>query len=168
MYKPNKELQNAINVLYEFLKNENYGKSYSWHELSSLAGFKTFNSDNIYYVANRVCLMLMRNDKRYLQTVHGVGKRLINPNEHQLFAKKTANKSVKIYKKAGAILASTNMDELNDDQKREVIEAANKYTTLEMFTQEMLSKKRIGVSGKSDVRTASLFLDTIKAFSGKD
>lgn len=167
MFEKNKQLQQAIDTLYENLKDEEYGKKISWNKLKALAGNESLSKDNLYYVANKVCLMLMRNNQRYLETVRKAGKRIINPDEHQLVAKKKVNKSVRIYRNAGAILASTNMDELTEEQKQQVIESANKYSTLEMFTLEMLKKKKIGKSNKEDVRTASLFLDAIKMFAGK-
>ena len=164
MFEKNKQLQKAINNLYNFLKKEEYGSKYSWAKLKEISGVT--KDEHIYYVANRVCLMLMRNDQKFLETERTYGKRIVNPSEHGLIAKKTANKSVKIYRKAGAVLASTNMEELSEDQKKDVIDAANKYNTLEMFANEMFKKKQIGNASKSDVKTAGLFLDAIKLFSG--
>jgi hypothetical protein len=168
MFDHNKQLQKAIDTLYEKMKSLNYGDRFSWNKLAQMSDLSTKDMNKVYYVTNKVCLMLMKNDQKYLETEHKYGKRIINPQEHQLIAKKTANKSVRIYKKAGAVLASTNMEELTDEQKKEVIEAANRYNTLEMFTTEMLKKKQIGIAGKTDVRTASLFLDAIKLFTDKD
>ena len=167
MFEKNKKLQNAIDKLYSILKDEEYGNTYSWNKLALLSGMPNTNKQDIYYIANKVCLLLMKHDQKYLITEHGSGKRIVIPSEHNLIAKKTANKSVKIYRKAGAVIASTNLDKLNDEEKNEIIQAANKYSTLEMFTNEMLKKKKIGQSSKEDVKTASLFLDTIKMFADK-
>jgi len=167
MFEPNKQQQDAINKLYNKLKDEPYGARFSWDELKDLSGLDDVDKGVVYYIANKVCLMLMVTDQKYLATEFKYGKRIVNPNEHELIAKKTASKSVKIYKKAGAVLASTNMDELSEDEKRTVVDAANKYSTLEMFTNEMLKKKKIGEVGKDDLKTAGLFLDAIKMFAKK-
>ena len=92
--------------------------------------------------------MMMQFDQKYLVTVVGVGKRIINPAEHSVVAKHKVKRSVRLYRQAGAVLSSTNTDMLTSDQKRQVIEDANKYSTLEMFANEVLKKKQIGISTK--------------------
>lgn len=158
-------LQKKINILYENLKGRPYDTKITWKEIKNIIGLDDIRQ--VYYVANKVCLLLMYHDSKYLATEHGVGKRIIKPNEHDVVAKKNVKKSVKIYKKSGAILASTNMDLLTDDEKDRVIVNANKYATLEMFANEMLKKKEIGKKSPDDVRTASLFLDAIRMFTQK-
>ena len=170
MVKPvivvNKKIQFAVDRLYKELKDIDYGKEYKWEELMELAGLpKDANMSEIYYIANKVCLMMMQFDQKYLVTVVGVGKRIINPAEHSVVAKHKVKRSVRLYRQAGAVLSSTNTDMLTSDQKRQVIEDANKYSTLEMFANEVLKKKQIGISTKDDNRTAGLFLDAIKMFT---
>jgi hypothetical protein len=168
MFEKNKELQRAIDKLYTELKDEEYGSKYSWEELRNLAGLRpTIGKNEVYYVTNKVCLMLMAYEQKYLDTVHKYGKRIVNPEEHGILAKKKAKKSVKIYRKAGAIIACTNMDKLTEEQKKQMIDNANKFSTLEMFAQEMLKKKQIGKTSKDNIKTASLFLDAIKMFTDK-
>ena len=165
MYAKNKLLEKAINRLYERVRTEEYGCKFTWEELRVISGLDGEDKANLYYVANKVCLMLMEHDQKYLETLAGYGKRIVNPSEHNLIAKKKVARSVKIYRKAGSILASTNLDKLSEDEKLSIINEANKYRTLEMFTSEMLKKKQIGKSSKGDVKTAGLFLDAIKMFS---
>jgi hypothetical protein len=59
------------------------------------------------------------------------------------------------------------MDNLSDDEKKQIIMDANKYTTLEMFAKEVLQKKKIGITKKEDIAKASLFLDAVKLFSNQ-
>lgn len=167
MFERNKMLEKAVERLYEIVRKEKYGTKFTWDEIAHLSGIDGDDRQKLYYVANKVCLLLMRNDQKYLETVANHGKRIVNPSEHNVLAKKKVNRSVKIYRKAGNILASTNLDELDEEQKNEVITSANKYRTLEMFTTEMLNKKQIGKSSKDDIKTAGLFLDAIKMFSDK-
>jgi hypothetical protein len=162
----NKVLETAIMNLYNSLKDEPYGQQFSWKDIAQRTKLKDkLTQDNLYYIANKVCLLLMSSDNRYLETKQGYGKRIIKPEEHNYVAKKKVKSSVKIYHKAGQILASTNMDELTEEQKKQIIYDANKYSTLEMFAKEILQKKKIGVSQKEDLSKASLFLDTIKLFT---
>lgn len=168
MYEKNKELQRAIDRLYNELKDSEYNSRYSWSELARLAGLhQSIGKEIIYYIANKVCLMLMTYDQKYLDTVRSFGKRIVEPKDHGVLAKKKAKKSVKIYRKAGAIIACTNMDKLTDEQKATMVESANKYNTLEMFASEMLRKKQLSKSSKSDIKKAGLFLDAIKLFTDK-
>jgi len=61
--------------------------------------------------------------------------------------------------------SSTNLNELNEEEQKNIIESANKYHTLEMFTSEILKKKKIGTYNKIDSRSAGLIMDTMKFFS---
>ena len=169
MFEKNRQLEKAINNLYTEIKDKEYNDKLSWEELKKLCNVPgmVVSKQQLYYVVNKVCVLLMTHDRKFLVGVMGFGKRIINPDEHSVVAKKVVKKSVKIYRKAGTILASTNMDELNDKQKQEVIESANKYSTLELFASEVIRKKEIGKSSKGDVKTASLFLDAIKLFADK-
>lgn len=168
MFDKNKKLQEAINNLYVDLKDKDYGQVFTWEEIAKKSGLNNPDKNLVYYVANKVCLMLMVHDSRYLATEHGKGKKIIKPEEHTLYSKKKAQRSVKIYRQAGAIMHATNMDLLSAEQKKEAIDNANKWSTLQMFAEEMLKKKQIGKSSIPDVRTAGLFLDAIKLFSKKD
>lgn len=170
MFEKNKVLQKAINTLYEQLKEEQYGKKFSWKTLRIMIGEEgqEMTQDNLYYVVNKAGLLLMGNDQKFLMSIYKYGKRIINPREHTIIAKKTISKSVKIYRKAGQVLASTNMDKLTKEQKTDVIESANKYKTLEMFATEIIKRKKIGVRKEEDIKNASIFLDTIKMFTKEE
>ena len=167
-FDSDKQIEKAVNQLYDALCDAPYDTRFSWDELRDLAGLsKKTTMQRMYYVVNKVCVLLMGGAQRYLVTEMGNGKRIIKPGEHQLEAKKKVKRSVRIYRAAGHILASTNMDELSEEQKREVMENANKYATMEMFSRELLSKKRIGSASSDNVRLAGVFLDTIKLFTGE-
>jgi len=165
MFDINKELQVAINKTYEAVHDHEHGATFTWDELRAFTGLRSASKEKMYYIANKVCLMLMRHDSKYFDTIPGKGKRIILAEEHGVIAKKTVNKSVRIYRKAGAILASTDMDKLSEDQKRDVIEKANKYATLELFAKEVLKTKKIGKNTPDQIEKAGLFLDTIKLFA---
>lgn len=165
MFSKNKELQRAVDKLYENIKDCKYGEKFSWGVLKELSGNEKLKKQELYYVVNSACLLLMQNDMKYLQSIHGFGKYIIEPREHNIVAKKKAKKSVKIYRTAGQVLASTNLELLTEDQKREVVDSANKYSTLEMFSQEMLKKRKLSSAKKEDILNASFFLDAIQLFS---
>lgn len=167
MFEKNKKIQDCVDRLYGVLKDAEYGSEYTWEELDAISGFGG-DMKGSYYIANKVCSRLMVFDQRFLVTIQNFGKKIINPSEHSVMAKKTIKKSVKVYKRAGSILACTNMDKLTEEQKVEVVENANKYSTLQLFASELLKKKKIGGGGGSDRQTAGLFLDVIKMFTEKE
>jgi len=165
MIKKNKKIENAINNIYEEIKSCDYDTKFNWDKLAKMTKILSIKKEDLYYILGKVNLLLMQFDQKCLITIHGFGKRIINPKEHDLLAKKTAKKAVKQYKKAGAIISSTNLNELNEEEQKNIIESANKYHTLEMFTSEILKKKKIGTYNKIDSRSAGLIMDTMKFFS---
>lgn len=162
-------IEKAVTQLYDNLKDTEYGSRYTWHRLKELSGFgnREIKQETLYYVANKVCVLLMQQEQKYLETEIGYGKRIIRPNEHVGASRKIVKRSVRIYRKAGEISGSTNFDNLTEREKQEAIEHANKWRTLEMFSKELLKSKRIGTVKKEDVATAGIFLDAIKAFTDK-
>jgi len=163
--KENVIIQGAIRTLYDAMREKEYGEKFAWDELRQMTGVIDLPLDRLYYVCNKVCLLLMEHDQKYLETINSYGKRIILPSEHGIVANKKVKRSVRIYRKAGAVLTSTNMGELTDDQKKQIVYDANKYSTLEMFAREMLNKKQLGKSEEEDGSKASLFLDAIKLFT---
>jgi DNA polymerase III delta prime subunit len=164
--KKNEMLELATNTLYDKLKTAEYGSRHSWDDMRKMAGLPSgIKKESVYYVASKVRWLLMRYDNRLLQTVAGFGKRIAKPEEHSGAAKKKVRKSVKVYKEGGAILASTNMEMLTEEQRNEVMEQAGKYRTLEWFASELLKTKRIGHSAPTDQIAAGHFLDMIKFMS---
>ena len=165
--KVNPVLEYAAEKLYSAIKDADYGSKFSWDELECLGGFKKgeVKRSQLYIVVAKVCLLLMVNDKKYLYTVHGFGKRIIEPIEHSVVAKNKVKRSVKIYRKAGEVLGSTNMDCLSSDEQKQIIHEANKYRTLQTFTNELLNKKKVGHSTDDSRDLAGFFLDAIKLMS---
>lgn len=170
MFKRNIFYEKAITTLYENIRGSDYGTKYSWKDLQKLAGLenKQVDIECIYYIANKVCLLMMQSDQRFLMTVPSFGKRIINPVEHSAVAKKKVKHIAMGYRDVGKVIASTNMDMLSQEQKNQVVEDANRYSTLEMFANEMLKKKSVGIVKKNDVLTAGLFLDVIKMFQKQE
>ena len=84
--------------------------------------------------------MLLLSERKYLDTSHGRGKRILNPDEHILTARKTVRRSAKLYRKAGHQLAATNCDMLNEEGRNRVLEEARKWSTLEHLHNELLRK----------------------------
>lgn len=138
----NMQIDLATRKLYDYLHTMDYGQTITWQELANNSGAQ-LSQTQLYYVCNAVNEMLMSNVSRCLTSVTGVGKRIINPSEHSMSARKTAKRSVRIYEKAGKILASTNLDKLSDDEKNQVINDANKFRTLQLFTEVALKKKQL-------------------------
>lgn len=139
----NQKIERAIKELYNILKEKPYNTQLSWKEIKEMTKEEELTKEQIYYITEKVNEMMMSYDSKYLVTVYKIGKRIINPNEHKIEARKTVKKSTKMYKKAGAILASTNLDELKPEEKQQIIEDANKFRTLELFTERLLKKKKI-------------------------
>jgi len=165
MFTRNRDIDLAVNNLYEKVKNAEYGSRYSWKQFLDMTGIKTpFTKNQLYHILGRVSSLMMANDMRVFTTIHGYGKRIINPDEHNITAKKQIKRSVKLYRNAGGILAATNLDLLNEEQKNEVISDANRYRTLELFAVEVLKKKTLPhLEGAEN--PANLILDMIKLFS---
>lgn len=157
-FKKNPKTEKAINTLYESIRELPYDQRISWGELNKRTG-TTLSVENLYYVVQRVNDLMMANDSKYMETVHGFGKRIINPSEHSTVARKKVRKSVKIYRKAGAILASTNMDELNEDQKTQILSDAKKWQTLELVHNELLKKKEKKLT--TEQKESKIMLDMI-------
>jgi hypothetical protein len=168
--KKNFEIEKAVKKLYEAVKDTEYDKKFSWADLKRLSGLenKSDKIDTLYYVVNKVNSMLMVNNQRFLITQYGFGKRVIRPDEHSGVAKGEVKKSIKKYRRAGAILACTNIDDLSESQKTEVINSANKYRTLELFTSDILRRKSISdMSNKEKLQTADLLINTMDLFKKK-
>lgn len=143
-FKKNPNLEICINKLYLNLKDMEYGAKFSWNELATMCGptGKIISATQLYYVVKVVDGMMQAADKKLLGNVRSYGKRIINPEEHSLLARRTVKRSVKIYKKAGMILHATNLDKLDKHQQKEIMSDAQKYKTLEFFAKEALSDSK--------------------------
>ena len=168
LMEKNPVLDRCVNQLYEAIKESAYNTKYSWDQLKSLAGLRSMKQETLYYVVNKVCLLMMANNQRYLVTECKYGKRVILPSEHGIAAHNTIKKSARVYRKAGAIIASTNMEELSEAERNDIIDRANRYSTLEAFSNEILRRKRVGVDVKESARMANVFLDAVKLFTRGD
>ena len=162
-FKKDVVLQRAIDNLYNALKESEYGKSYSWDELYRLCGVKELSLPKLYYICLRVNAILAAHDSRYMVTEHGRGKRMLNPREHDDKAKAKVKESIKKYKAAGQILASTNVDLLTSDEKKRIVDDANRFRTLELFTTELLKKKKL--TNKAKAEQASIAFDMLRFIS---
>ena len=136
-FEKNPKVQRAIVELYEFIKTVDHGTDISWEDLKAKTGLPAVSQDLLYRIVNKVNELLIT-DSKYMSTVHGFGKRILNPTEHRVEAKKKVKSSARIYKKAGLILASTDMDRLDEQEKIRVIEEAKKWQTLEHIHTELL------------------------------
>jgi hypothetical protein len=165
VYEQNKELNECKKILYDFFKDKEYGVSFSWEEIKKvLVGYK-LNKQQLYLVLSIVNKMLVT-DQRQLETIHGWGKRILCPKEHVGASRKVIKQATKKYRHAGRIINATNMEMLSEDEKREAIDAANKWRTLELFTNELTKKKQI-TDDHVDPRTAKTVMDVIKLLSNK-
>jgi len=164
MIRTDKFLEEHTGILYNELKNKEYGEKLSWENLRKLANLdRSVDMDTLYYIANKCCIMLMANDKKYLKTIFGYGKMIIEPNQHIGESKRKVKQSVKKYIIAGKILNATNMEMLSLEEQKEVIEKANKFSTLKMFTEEiLLERKTLPDKRKSkDMRRTELISDIV-------
>lgn len=162
MIKKSKELTECVDSVYNYLKGKEYDSRFSWEDLKQATGNMAVTKNRLYYILSRVNEMLMTTDSRCLQNVNGFGKRIIRPQEHVLVARKTVKRSVNIYKNAGRILGSTDLDRLDDDEKKEVVDDANKFRTLQLFTSELLKKKSLKDTRDIPKEDAGFLLDVIK------
>jgi hypothetical protein len=153
------KIAKAVDKLYQHLKNADYGTEYSWADVKLLTGLPQVSQERTYYIASRVNDLLL-GDSRYLETVPGVGKRLLNPDEHRVSARKQVKRSARIYRKAGKILAATNIDEISSvDERQKVISDANKFRTMELLHDVMLRKDKRKVIGDAGVEKS--FFDLV-------
>lgn len=167
-FEKNPLLEKFIDNTYNNIKDDDYGVSYSWGELKEIASENTEqkpSQQQLYYILNKVNLLLMLESK-YLKTIIGFGKRILKPNEHVLESRKIVKQASKRYRKAGSIIGSTNMDKLNQDEKKDVITAANKWRTLEMFHNELIKTKKIKDESLNKQST-KFILDYLELFGGK-
>jgi hypothetical protein len=157
----NFNLERGIDNLHKVLKEAEYGKEFSWADLSKMA--KTILSKpQLYYVVNQVGERLEEQDHRVLVTSRGVGKRIINPSEHIVVATKLGKKSARIYTKALKKVNATNLDLLSPEEQKATLLQADRFKTMKLFADEMLKSKKIGKVTSKDNQTASLFLDVVK------
>ena len=157
----NFNLERGIDNLHKVMKNVEYGKELTWDEMSKIAKV-TLSTPQLYYVVNKVGEMLEEQDHRVLVTSRGVGKRIINPNEHIGVATKLGKKSARIYNKALKKVNATNMDLLNPEEQKATLLQADRFRTMKLFADEMLKSKKVGKVTSKDSQTASLFLDVVK------
>lgn len=155
------KLRTAVQNLYTLLKDAEYGKSFSWIELKQMSG-RELSLGEIYYVTRIVNTMLMMNDSRSIVTVHGVGKQILKPEQHRLEAKREIKKSVRIYRKGGMLLNSANLDLLDGDERKKVIEDAARVRSLEMFTTELLQTPKKLESANKQKNVRGIMYDTFK------
>lgn len=160
----NPEVVYATNNIYEALKTKEYGTQFTWDDLAKFSKLTNPPKPLLYYCTNRANKLLMMHDSRFLQNVHGLGKRILNPNEHAVTAKRTAQKSVRMYRKAGQILACTNVDQLTGDEKEQVIRDANRWRTLELFSSEMMKNKQIKTDADMSPENVRQAIDFIEFF----
>jgi len=163
----NKLYKDWAEKLYNFLKGQRYGFSISWTELAGFIGQPNLEREKLYVIIDKVNNRLMFNEQMYLETISGFGKRIIEPKEHSEVSRKSVKSAVRKYRKAGRIIASTNVSELDDYQRRQIENDAMKWRTLELISSEM-ARKRV-VNSKGDVKQ-DLVSDVIRLFSdeGKD
>jgi hypothetical protein len=160
----NKENKLLIQKMYDHLKTKEYGVSFSWDELASVIGKPNIERELLYDLVNHVNKKLMYYDKKYLDTIHGFGKRIILPNEHGEVSRKDVKSAVRKYRKAGKIIACTNMEELDTYQQEQIKSDAYKWRTLEFISAELSRKKQISSNIKKE-KNEDLVLDVIKLFS---
>jgi hypothetical protein len=152
-FERDERIVRAVERLYNQLKDAAYGTTYSWDDIKLLTGLPQVSRERLYYISSRVNDLLLH-DSRYLETLMGVGKRLLNPEEHRVSARKQVKRSAKIYRKAGNILAATNLDAIESvDERKKVISDANKFRTMELLHNVMLKKgsKKLGGSSSEKV-----------------
>ena len=140
-FEKNPRIQRAIRVLYEFMRELEYGTEISWDDLKLRTELPSISQQTLYRIVNKVNDLLIT-DSKYMSTVHGFGKRILKPTEHRVEAKKKVKSSARIYRKAGTILASTNMDSLDEQERNRVIEEAKKWQTLEHIHTELLKTSK--------------------------
>jgi hypothetical protein len=160
-----KKIDEATIKLYNNLKDENYNTTITWEQLLQLTETPNLTKPELYYVVLRTNDLLMLNNQKHLKTIQGIGKRIINPNEHTIEARKTAKRSVNVYRKAGKIIASTNLDLLAPEEKSQVIEDAKKWKTLEFFTNEMLKRKAIAKTSNETTDSLSFVVNIVDFFN---
>jgi len=158
----NPKVQIAIENLYSAFKIAEYGRVYTWDEIAKIMDEPTLAHNQVYYVGIKVNALLMANDQRVSKTIHGYGKKILNPTDHTGAAREKINQSTKKYVEAGKILMATNMEMLNTDEQKRVSDDARKFRTLELFTSELLKKKKL--SAGKDGRKELIF-DVVKYLS---
>lgn len=160
--KKNLMLERCMHNLYSHLKNADYDEFFTWEQLEGMAAASDkLTKQQLYYVVNKTNEMLLFEDRKCLATISGVGKRVMRPEEHREAARKRVRTSVSAYKRAGAILAATNLDRLSEDEKSKVVMDMNKWRNLQMLTEEAIksSRKKVEGSGRSKVVWQDAFGD---------
>jgi hypothetical protein len=160
-FKKNILIEKAINNLFNSIKDEDYNSQFEWDELAYRCGITPKPTKQQLYCILQKVNNLMGAEQKYLKTVCGFGKRIINPNEHGIEATRTVKKSARIYKKSGAILASTNMGKLTQEEQNQIMQQANKYKTLEMMSEQLINRRFINKE-RSYEKVGTLFLDFMK------
>jgi len=158
----NKELKVWVEQIYSILKDKSYGVSFSWDELASIINNPAISRAKLYQIIDKVNNKLMVNNRKYLETISGFGKRIIQPSEHSEVSRRSVKGAVRKYRKAGQVIASTNMDSLDEFQRKQIESDAMKWRTLELIGSEM-SRKKVLVKDK-DVKD-DLVSDVIRLFS---
>jgi len=141
-FKRRPETEESIFQIYNQVKDLDYGVSLNWDKLEKMSGY-VMSRERLYDVVDAVNRLLMSKHQKYMETIIGEGKRIVLPNEHSLAARKKVKESARIYRKAGLILASTNMNMLTNDEKEQIIRDSNRWRTLELVHNELINKRTL-------------------------
>lgn len=109
-------------VLYDAIHDADHGRTFGWTELNELAGMKPgedVRDDR--WILHRCRVEMVRHDKRYLESVRGVGYRVVESEEHLGAGHRYRRKSMRAAARSKRVLAAADMSRIDDPTIRNKI-----------------------------------------------
>lgn len=122
-------------VLYDRLKGADYGRSFSYDELSKIVGVADIRQDR--WILQRTREELVRKDKRYLENLRRVGYRVVEASEHLGIGHQYRKKSMRAAARSGKVLRATDLSRIKDPAVKEgVLNMQNRMSRLEQMLRK--------------------------------
>lgn len=119
-------------VLYDRLKNADYGRSFDYAELSRMAGIPDVRKER--WILDRTRQELVRKNKRFLQNERGVGYRVVEAAEHLGVGHEYRKKSMRAAGRSGKVLRATDLSRVTDPAVKEaILNLQNRMSRLEQM-----------------------------------
>ena len=127
-------------ALEDVLRNAEYGKSYTFEELTKIAGVDIQEHRHLIPTLRRC---LLKHHKRLLTSIKGIGYSISMPNQCEKHARDQRVRAYRSTKKAFQICRSVPLDSLTSEERNCLVNEEIKNGAL-LVTYKVLEQKRLG------------------------